>query len=70
VVYQNLSEADFAAALKSVGLPAGLADSADVGVCQHIGQTRRQADAFQRGGEVGFAEILVDISAKPTSPPR
>lgn len=26
VVYQNLSEADFAAALKSVGLPAGLAD--------------------------------------------
>ena len=26
VVYQNLSEADFAAALKGVGLPAGLAD--------------------------------------------
>lgn len=26
VVYQNMSEADFAAALKSVGLPAGLAD--------------------------------------------
>lgn len=26
VVYQNLSQADFAAALKSVGLPAGLAD--------------------------------------------
>lgn len=26
VVYQNLSEADFAAALKSLGLPAGLAD--------------------------------------------
>ncbi|WP_449554854.1 SDR family oxidoreductase [Lelliottia amnigena] len=26
VAYQNLSEADFAAALKSVGLPAGLAD--------------------------------------------
>ena len=26
VTYQNLSEADFAAALKSVGLPAGLAD--------------------------------------------
>ncbi|HBR6844243.1 TPA: SDR family oxidoreductase [Klebsiella aerogenes] len=26
VVYQNLSEADFAAALKNVGLPAGLAD--------------------------------------------
>ncbi len=34
VVYQNLSEADFAAALKSVGLPAGLADmlaDSDVG---------------------------------------
>lgn len=27
VVYQNLSEADFAAALKGVGLPAGLAES-------------------------------------------
>ncbi|HEI8860056.1 TPA: SDR family oxidoreductase [Citrobacter koseri] len=26
VIYQNLSEADFAAALKGVGLPAGLAD--------------------------------------------
>lgn len=26
VVYQNLSEADFAAALKGIGLPAGLAD--------------------------------------------
>lgn len=26
MAYQNLSEADFAAALKSVGLPAGLAD--------------------------------------------
>lgn len=26
VVYQNLSEADFAGALKDVGLPAGLAD--------------------------------------------
>ena len=26
MVYQNLSEADFAAALKGVGLPAGLAD--------------------------------------------
>jgi len=34
VVYQNLSEADFAAALKSVGLPEGLADmlaDSDVG---------------------------------------
>lgn len=34
VAYQNLSEADFAAALKSVGLPAGLADmlaDSDVG---------------------------------------
>lgn len=34
VTYQNLSEADFAAALKSVGLPAGLADmlaDSDVG---------------------------------------
>lgn len=34
VVYQNLSEADFAAALKGVGLPAGLADmlaDSDVG---------------------------------------
>lgn len=34
VVYQNLSQADFAAALKSVGLPAGLADmlaDSDVG---------------------------------------
>ncbi|CAH5462863.1 SDR family oxidoreductase [Enterobacter cloacae] len=34
VVYQNMSEADFAAALKSVGLPAGLADmlaDSDVG---------------------------------------
>lgn len=26
MVYQNLSEADFAAALKNVGLPSGLAD--------------------------------------------
>jgi NAD(P)H dehydrogenase (quinone) len=34
VVYQNLSQADFAAALKSVGLPEGLADmlaDSDVG---------------------------------------
>ena len=34
VVYQNMSEADFTAALKSVGLPAGLADmlaDSDVG---------------------------------------
>ncbi|QCC89530.1 SDR family oxidoreductase [Enterobacter cloacae] len=34
VVYQNMSKADFAAALKSVGLPAGLADmlaDSDVG---------------------------------------
>lgn len=34
VTYQNLSEADFAAALKSVGLPDGLADmlaDSDVG---------------------------------------
>lgn len=37
VVYQNLSEADFAAALKGVGLPAGLADmlaDSDVGASQ------------------------------------
>lgn len=37
VVYQNLSEADFAAALKSVGLPAGLADmlaDSDTGAAQ------------------------------------
>ncbi|HAT1648128.1 TPA: SDR family oxidoreductase [Raoultella planticola] len=37
VVYQNLSEADFAAALKSVGLPAGLADmlaDSDVGAAK------------------------------------
>jgi NAD(P)H dehydrogenase (quinone) len=37
VVYQNLSEADFAAALKSVGLPAGLADmlaDSDIGASQ------------------------------------
>lgn len=37
VVYQNMSEADFAAALKSVGLPAGLADmlaDSDVGASE------------------------------------
>ncbi|POT56991.1 NAD(P)-dependent oxidoreductase [Citrobacter amalonaticus] len=37
VVYQNLSQADFAAALKGVGLPAGLADmlaDSDVGASQ------------------------------------
>lgn len=37
VVYQNLSQADFAAALKSVGLPAGLADmlaDSDVGAAK------------------------------------
>lgn len=37
VVYQNLSEADFAAALKNFGLPAGLADmlaDSDTGACK------------------------------------
>ena len=37
VVYQNLSEADFAAALKGIGLPAGLADmlaDSDTGASQ------------------------------------
>ncbi len=33
---------------------------ADIGIRQHIRQTRRQTDAFQRGGEIGFAEVLVD----------
>ena len=37
VVYQNLGQADFAAALKSVGLPAGLADmlaDSDIGAAK------------------------------------
>ncbi|QMD54535.1 SDR family oxidoreductase [Citrobacter sp. RHB35-C21] len=56
VVYQNLSEADFAAALKSVGLPAGLADmlaDSDVG-------------AF-KGGLFDDSHTLSKLIGRPTT---
>ncbi|MGS3448860.1 SDR family oxidoreductase [Klebsiella electrica] len=57
VVYQNLSEADFAAALKSVGLPAGLADmlaDSDVGAA--------------KGGLFDDSRTLSALIDRPTTP--
>ncbi|WP_341799313.1 SDR family oxidoreductase [Raoultella ornithinolytica] len=57
VVYQNLSEADFAAALKSIGLPAGLADmlaDSDVGAA--------------KGGLFDDSRTLSALIGRPTTP--
>lgn len=57
VVYQNLSEADFAAALKSVGLPAGLADmlaDSDIGA--------------SKGGLFDDSRTLSALIGRPTAP--
>lgn len=57
VVYQNLSEADFAAALKSVGLPAGLADmlaDSDIGA--------------SKGGLFDDSRTLSALIGRPTTP--
>ncbi|PLY45926.1 NAD(P)-dependent oxidoreductase [Lelliottia sp. F153] len=57
VTYQNLSEADFAAALKSVGLPAGLADmlaDSDVGA--------------SKGGLFDDSRTLSKLIDRPTTP--
>jgi len=57
VTYQNLSEADFAAALKSVGLPAGLADmlaDSDVGA--------------SKGGLFDDSRTLSKLIGRPTTP--
>ncbi|HGB0234396.1 TPA: NAD(P)H:quinone oxidoreductase [Shigella flexneri] len=56
VTYQNLSEADFAAALKSVGLPDGLADmlaDSDVGA--------------SKGGLFDNSKTLSKLIARPTT---
>ena len=56
VVYQNLSEADFAAALKSAGLPAGLADmlaDSDVGA--------------SKGGLFDDSHTLSKLIGRPTT---
>ncbi|MCS4272378.1 MULTISPECIES: SDR family oxidoreductase [Raoultella] len=56
VAYQNLSEADFAAALKSVGLPAGLADMlADSDV------------AASQGGLFDDSHTLSSLIGRPTT---
>ncbi|HEG1828793.1 TPA: SDR family oxidoreductase [Enterobacter cloacae] len=58
VVYQNMSEADFAAALKSVGLPAGLADmlaDSDVGA--------------SKGGLFDDSHTLSKLIGRPTTSP-
>lgn len=57
VVYQNLSQADFAAALKSVGLPVGLADmlaDSDVGA--------------SKGGLFDDSHTLSKLIGRPTTP--
>lgn len=57
VVYQNLSEADFAAALKSVALPAGLADmlaDSDIGA--------------SKGGLFDDSRTLSALIGRPTTP--
>jgi NAD(P)H dehydrogenase (quinone) len=57
VSYQNLSEADFAAALKGVGLPAGLADmlaDSDIGA--------------SKGGLFDDSHTLSKLIQRPTSP--
>ncbi|HGH3374507.1 TPA: SDR family oxidoreductase [Kluyvera cryocrescens] len=56
VIYQNLSEADFAAALKSVGLPDGLADmlaDSDVGA--------------SKGGLFDDSHTLSKLIGRPTT---
>ena len=56
VTYQNLSEADFAAALKNVGLPAGLADmlaDSDVGA--------------SKGGLFDDSRTLSKLLGRPTT---
>ncbi|MGC4123454.1 SDR family oxidoreductase [Enterobacter sp.] len=56
VVYQNMSEADFSAALKSVGLPAGLADmlaDSDVGA--------------SKGGLFDDSHTLSKLIGRPTT---
>ena len=57
VVYQNMSESDFAAALKSVGLPAGLADmlaDSDIGA--------------SKGGLFDDSRTLSALLQRPTTP--
>ncbi|MDB2178785.1 SDR family oxidoreductase [Citrobacter farmeri] len=57
VVYQNLSEADFAAALKGAGLPAGLADmlaDSDTGA--------------SKGGLFDDSHTLSKLIGRPTTP--
>ena len=57
VAYQNLSEADFAAALKGVGLPAGLADmlaDSDTGAA--------------KGGLFDDSRTLSKLIGRPTTP--
>lgn len=57
VAYQNMSEADFAAALKGVGLPAGLADmlaDSDVGA--------------SKGGLFDGSHTLSKLIGRPTTP--
>jgi len=56
VVYQNLSKADFAAALKNIGLPAGLADmlaDSDVGASE--------------GGLFDDSRTLSKLTGRPTT---
>ena len=57
VTYQNLSEADFSAALKGVGLPAGLADmlaDSDIGA--------------SKGGLFDDSHTLSALIGRPTTP--
>lgn len=57
VTYQNMSEADFAAALKGVGLPAGLAEmlaDSDVGA--------------SKGGLFNDSHTLSKLIGRPTTP--
>jgi NAD(P)H dehydrogenase (quinone) len=57
VAYQNMNEADFAAALKGVGLPAGLADmlaDSDVGA--------------SKGGLFDDSHTLSKLIGRPTTP--
>lgn len=57
MAYQNMSEADFAAALKGVGLPAGLAEmlaDSDVGA--------------SKGGLFDDSHTLSKLIGRPTTP--
>lgn len=57
MVYQNLSQADFASALKGVGLPAGLADmlaDSDVGA--------------SNGGLFDDSKTLSKLTGRSTTP--